>query len=493
MIPTVFSEYLCVMPELFLCIWAMIVLLACVFQKTGERDGVYYMTLVGLGLAVVILSFTYHQAELFPEYYSMVYIFNDLYMISPFTQLMKGIIVLTVGAVHYMTFKHFQREALDRFEYPVLMLLSCVGMMIMVSANDLISVFVGLEMQSFCLYVMVAFARENYNASEAGVKYFVLGALASAFFLFGASYLYGFTGTTEFNGIAAILQSTSSVPLPLAISLVMILVALAFKISLAPFHMWAPDVYEGSPTPTTALIASAPKIAGFALVLNFISHIYGHHMDLWLPLVASLAVLSIFVGAFAALFQKKILRLLAYSSISHMGFAMLGFLRSDAIEYENIFNYLIIYVIMSVGFFAAFLSLRKRGQLLETIDDLTGLSKAAPFIALCMTILLFSFAGVPPFAGFFAKIAVIKGAISSQYFVTAVLAVIGSVISAAFYIRVIKAMYFDEPVGGEHTLALDKAIPRQTMLILVATTAIVTFYVLAPNLFGLEIGKYLVS
>ncbi len=475
-------EFVHGMPEIFLCLWAMAVLMVGVFQKRSEREGVYYIALSGL---MVALFMVYSSADTY------AFAFNEMFRVTPFTQLMKGIILLSVLAVFYMTYKHFPREQLNRFEYPVLVLISTVGMMIMVSANDLISAFLGLEMQSFCLYIMVAMARDRHSATEAGMKYFVLGALATAFFLFGASYLYGFTGTTEFNGMATVLHSTTDLPIPMAVAFIMILMAIAFKVSLAPFHMWTPDVYEGAPTPVTAYLAAAPKVAGFVLLLNFISQVFGSHADLWTPVLAALAIVSIMVGSFAALFQKKLKRLLAYSSISHMGFALLGFLSLNAHAFENIFNYLIIYVIMTVGSFAALLTLRKRGQLLENIEDLTGLSKDAPLIALCMTVLLFSLAGVPPFAGFFAKISVIQNAISGEYYLAVVLAVLGSVVSAAYYLRVIKAMYFDEPVGGDHTLTIDKSVPVQTKLVLVLSTILVTFYVLMPQMLSLDLGAYL--
>ncbi|MDP4839992.1 MAG: NADH-quinone oxidoreductase subunit N, partial [Alphaproteobacteria bacterium] len=446
------------------------------------REGVYYITFVGIGLALFML---------YSSFGNYAYSFNEMFKVTPFTQLMKGVVLLAVGAVFYMTFKHFPREQMNRFEYPVLVLISTVGMMIMISANDLISAFLGIEMQSLCLYIMVSIARDRPASGEAGIKYFVLGALATAFFLFGSGYLYGFTGTTEFNGMAAVLANTSELPVPVGIAFMMILVAVGFKVSLAPFHMWTPDVYEGAPTPVTAFLAAAPKIAGFVLLLNFVATVFASQASLWTPVLSALAILSILVGAFAALFQRKLKRILAYSSISHMGFALLGFLSLNAQGFENIFNYLIIYVIMTIGAFAALLTLRKRGQLLENIEDLTGLLKDAPLIALCMTVLLFSLAGVPPFAGFFAKLFVIQNAVSGNHYLAVILAVLGSVVSAGYYLRVIKAMYFDEPVGGEHTMAVDKTVPIQTKLVLVLSTFLVTFYVIMPHLFTLEIGAYL--
>lgn len=482
MTPNLLPEFIHGMPEVFLIMWALVVLMVGVFQKRSEREGVYYITFVGIGLALFML---------YSSFGNYAYSFNEMFKVTPFTQLMKGVVLLAVGAVFYMTFKHFPREQMNRFEYPVLVLISSVGMMIMISANDLISAFLGIEMQSLCLYIMVSIARDRPASGEAGIKYFVLGALATAFFLFGSGYLYGFTGTTEFNGMAAVLANTSELPVPVGIAFMMILVAVGFKVSLAPFHMWTPDVYEGAPTPVTAFLAAAPKIAGFVLLLNFVATVFASQASLWTPVLSALAILSILVGAFAALFQRKLKRILAYSSISHMGFALLGFLSLNAQGFENIFNYLIIYVIMTIGAFAALLTLRKRGQLLENIEDLTGLSKDAPLIALCMTVLLFSLAGVPPFAGFFAKLFVIQNAVSGNHYLAVILAVLGSVVSAGYYLRVIKAMYFDEPVGGEHTMAVDKTVPIQTTLVLVLSTFLVTFYVIMPHLFTLEIGAYL--
>ena len=482
MTPNLLPEFIHGMPEVILVLWALVILMVGVFQKRSEREGIYYITFVGIGLTLFMI---------YSSFGNYAYSFNEMFKVTPFTQVMKGVVLTAVGAVFYMTFKHFPREQMNRFEYPVLALISTVGMMIMISANDLISAFLGLEMQSLCLYIMVSISRDRPASNEAGVKYFVLGALATAFFLFGSSYLYGFTGTTEFNGMAAVLANTSEVPVPIGVAFMMILIAVGFKVSLAPFHMWTPDVYEGAPTPVTAFLAAAPKIAGFVLLLNFVATVFASHGSLWTPVLSALAILSILVGAFAALFQRKLKRILAYSSISHMGFALLGFLSLNAQGFENIFNYLIIYVIMTIGAFAALLTLRKRGQLLENIEDLTGLSKDAPLIALCMTVLLFSLAGVPPFAGFFAKLSVIQNAVSGEHYLAVVLAVLGSVVSAGYYLRVIKAMYFDEPVGGEHTMAVDKTIPMQTKLVLVMSTFLVTFYVLMPHLFTLEIGAYL--
>lgn len=378
-------------PEIFLCFWAVLVLLVGVFQKKKEKESVFYIALMGLALTLYMVLVDRHVYH---------YAFNDVLRITPFTQVIKGVILIVVTAILYMSIKHLVLEHMHRIEYPVLILFATLGMMIMVSANDLIAAFLGLEMQSLSLYILVAMARDRLKASEAGVKYFILGALATAFFLFGASYLYGFTGTTEFHGMASVLRGTPTLPLPVTIALLMIIVALGFKVSLVPFHMWMPDVYEGSPTPVTLFLAAAPKLAGFALLMNFLTIVFHDHASLWLPLLQAISLVTMLVGSFAALFQNKLKRLLAYSTISHMGFALLGFLTLKQEAYENIFNYLILYSLMTVGAFGFLLCLRKRGQLLDTIEDLTGLSKESPVLALCMAIMLFSLAGVPPLQAF---------------------------------------------------------------------------------------------
>jgi NADH-quinone oxidoreductase subunit N len=468
-------------PEIFLTLWAMLLLLIGVFQKKRESQNIPYLALVGL-IITSVMVFSFNEGT-----YSA---FNDLFLVTPFTQVMKCILLISTAAVLYMTHKHFAREQMNRYEYSILLLFASVGMMIMISAQDLLSAFLGLELQSLSLYIMVALARDRLASNEAGIKYFTLGALASCFFLFGASYIYGYAGTTQFRDVALVLEKAQELPIYINFAFLMLLVTMGFKISLVPFHMWTPDVYEGSPTPVTVFLASAPKLAGFVLLTHILTLMFGGYADIWMPVLQGVAILTIVVGAFAALFQKKLKRLLAYSAISHVGFALLGFLSDQGQEYENIFNYLIIYIIMTVGSFGVLLSLRKRGHLVETIEDLAGLSEDAPFLALCMTILLFSLAGVPPFAGFFAKLAVFKNAVSGDYYGVVILAVLASVVSAAYYLRLIKAMYFDVPVGREHALKVDRNIPLSTRLVLISAVVLVTFYVLFPQWLTLPAGKY---
>lgn len=474
-------EFLPGFPEIFLCLWAMGLLLGGVFQKKKDSGLFYHLTLLGIVIAILMVLMVEDQS---------VFAFNEMVLITPLTQALKVIVLGTVGVVLYMTFKYLPQAQMDKFEYPVLMIFATVGMMLMISAHDLMSAFLGLEMVNLCLYVMVSFARDRSQATEAGVKLFVLGALSSAFYLFGASYLYGFTGTTEFKDMAIVLDQTASLPLPIILAFFMILIALAFKVALVPFHMWVPDIYEGSPTPVTLFLASAPKVAGFALLMNFLRLVFGSHAHLWGPILSTLSFVTFGVGSIAALFQKNLKRLLAYSAISHMGFVLLGFLSLDQKGYENIFNYLTIYIVMTLGAFALVLMIRKRGQALESIDDLKGLSKEAPLVALCCAILFFSLAGVPPFAGFFAKLGVIQNALSDHYYLPVVGAVMASVISAAYYLRIIKVMYFEEVGSDSPQGILEDAIPWQTKAILVGAAALVTLYVFKPDLFMMPMGTF---
>lgn len=470
-------------PELFLSLWGMIALLIGVFEKRKERASVHYLGMAGFAVTAVIL--------LISESGGQNIVFNHLVEVNRYTQTLKLLVVLVMLATLFMTEKHFNRAHMNRFEVSVLMSFATVGMMLMISAYDFMTAFIGIELQALCFYVLVAIARDRTPSSEAGVKFFTLGALSTCFFLLGASYIYGFTGTTEFLGVKMALAQQETPSFILEFALFMVMVALCFKVTLVPFHMWTPDVYEGSPMPVTAMIAAAPKIAGFALFFTILEQAFGDFKYLWTPVVAFVAVISIILGAFAALFQAKLKRIIAYSTISHMGFVALGFLGFSYFSYDAIFSYLLIYVIMTLGAFAFLLSIRRRGELLETVADLTGLSKDRPLLALCFTILLFSFAGVPPFAGFFAKLTVLQSAIEGQHIVVSVIAVLASVVSAAFYIRIIKAMYFDKPVGGEHTLHIDRAIPRQTYALLIASTLFVVFYVFAPNTFTMNLMQYL--
>ncbi|MGV1014908.1 MAG: NADH-quinone oxidoreductase subunit NuoN, partial [Methyloceanibacter sp.] len=323
-------------------------------------------------------------------------------------------------------------------------LFATTGMLMMVSANDLIALYVGLELQSLSLYVVATFQRDSARSAEAGLKYFVLGALASGMLLYGASLIYGFTGSTEFTQIAATVQP-SGVNLGLIFGLVFLMAGFAFKISAVPFHMWTPDVYEGAPTPVTAFFAAAPKLAAMALTVRVLVAAFPAVTVEWQQIVVFLSIASMALGAFAAIGQTNIKRLMAYSSIGHMGFALVGLAAGTAEGVQGVIVYLAIYLVMTLGTFACILAMKRDGRMVEDIDQLAGLSRTSPMMALMLAVLLFSLAGIPPLAGFFAKFYVFLAAIHAGLYALAVIGVLLSVVGAYYYLRIVKIMYFDAP------------------------------------------------
>jgi NADH-quinone oxidoreductase subunit N len=331
-----------------------------------------------------------------------------------------------------------------KFEFPVLVLLATTGMLMMISANDLIALYVGLELQSLALYVVAAFQRDSARSSEAGLKYFVLGALSSGMLLYGASLVYGFTGSTDFADIAAAVQP-SGANIGLIFGLVFLMAGFAFKISAVPFHMWTPDVYEGAPTPVTAFFAAAPKLAAMALTVRVLITAFPAVTAQWQQIVTFLAIASMALGSFAAIGQTNIKRLMAYSSIGHMGYALVGLAAGTTEGVQGVIIYLAIYLAMTLGTFACILAMRRNGRMVEDIDQLSGLSSTSPLMAFLLAMLLFSLAGIPPLAGFFAKFYVFLAAIHAGLYALAVIGVLLSVVGAYYYLRIVKIMYFDAP------------------------------------------------
>ncbi len=358
---------------------------------------------------------------------------------------MKALVVGASALSLLISLPSATEHALNKFEYPVLILLATLGMMVMVSANDLMSLYVGLELQSLALYVVAAMKREDGKASEAGLKYFVLGALSSGMLLYGASMVYGFTGTTQIDQIVAAIALEDR-SLGLIFGMVFLLAGVAFKISAVPFHMWTPDVYEGAPTPVTAFFAAAPKVAAMALMIRVVTVSFGPVTKDWQQIIIFLSIASMVLASFAAIGQQNLKRLLAYSSIGHVGFALVGLSAGTAVGVEGVAVYMAIYVAMTVGIFACLLSLRSESGPVETIGELAGLARKRPYIAGIMALLMFSLIGLPPLAGFFAKWQVFLAAIEANLFVLAVIGVLASAVSAYYYLRVVKVMYFDEPV-----------------------------------------------
>ena len=360
-----------------------------------------------------------------------------------YTAVFKVLVLVSAAIALVMSSGYIGREDMKQIEFPVLVLLACVGMMLMISAHNMLMLYVGLELQSLALYVLAAFRRDSTRSTEAGLKYFVLGALASGLLLYGISLIYGFAGTLDFAQIASTVKVTTDTQLPLVVGLVFILVALAFKVSAAPFHMWTPDVYEGAPTPVTAFFSAVPKLAAMALLIKVLSVPFAGAADVWKPMIAVFSLVSMLVGSFAAIGQTSIKRLLAYSSIGHVGFALMAL---AAGEPATVMLYMAFYVVMSFGAFSVVLLMRRDGRMLEEIEDLSGISRVHPGLAAAMALLMFSMAGIPPMVGFFTKLYVFMAAVHAGLIWLAVAGAVSSVVGAYYYLRVIKVMYFDDPV-----------------------------------------------
>jgi NADH-quinone oxidoreductase subunit N len=423
-----------VLPELILACGAMGLLLLGVMTRKEQGELV-------LGLAILVLIVA---GGFVAQGQGTETAFQDSFIVDPFARLMKLLTLTGAAAALLMSLDYWRGHGQLKFEFPVLVLLATTGMMMMISANDLISLYVGLELQSLSLYVIAAFDRDSARSSEAGLKYFVLGALSSGMLLYGASLIYGFTGSTAFATIAEAVQP-SGANLGLVFGLVFLMAGFAFKISAVPFHMWTPDVYEGAPTPVTAFFSAAPKLAAFALTVRALVTAFPAITVEWQQIVTFLAIASMGLGAFAAIGQTNIKRLMAYSSIGHMGFALVGLAAGTSEGVEGVIVYLAIYLAMTLGTFACILAMRRNGSMVENIDALSGLSRTNPLMAFTLAMLLFSLAGIPPLAGFFAKFYVFLAAIHAGLYSLAVIGVLLSAIAAYYYLRIIKLMYFDAP------------------------------------------------
>lgn len=397
--------------------------------------------------------------------------FNGLFVADAFGAFAKIVAFGAAAVAIIIALDQMARDGVVRFELPLLMLLASLGMALMISANDLISLYVGLELQSLALYVVAAIRRDTVKSTEAGLKYFVLGALSSGMLLYGSSLIYGFSGSTSFKTLAVSLAGEPS--LGLIIGLVFLCAGLSFKISAVPFHMWTPDVYEGAPTPITAFFAAAPKVAAMALFARVLIGPFGDMAAQWQQIIIVVAVLSMILGAVAAIAQKNIKRLMAYSSIGNVGYALVGLAAGTAAGINGLLLYMAIYVVMTIGAFAVIMAMRRQGEGVEEIADLAGLSLSQRGLAVALAIFMFSMAGIPPFAGFFGKFFVFKAAIDSGLYVLAVIGVLTSVISAFYYIRIVKVMFFDQA-----TTPFDR-VPGTLRAVLIATVVLITFGFLA--------------
>jgi NADH-quinone oxidoreductase subunit N len=425
-----------VLPEFVLAIGAMALLMFGVYRPTRSSRATDVAAIGLLVIAGVIVA-------LLPE--GKLIAFGGSFIVDNFARFLKILALFGSAAAIAMSLDYLAYEKQQKFEYSVLILLSTLGMLMLISAADLIALYLGLELMSLPLYVVAASHRDSLRSTEAGLKYFVLGALSSGMLLYGASLIYGFTGTVSFTGIA---HAAAAGGIGLIFGIVFLFAGFCFKVSAVPFHMWTPDVYEGAPTPVTAFFAAAPKVAGLAMFVRAAVMAFPGITPQWQQIVVFVSLASMVLGSFAAIGQRNIKRLMAYSSIAHMGFALIGLSAGTSEGVQGVLVYVAIYVTMTLGVFAVILSMRRSTGMVESIDQLAGLARTHPTMAFFLAMLLFSMAGVPPLAGFFAKFYVFLAAIKAGLYVLAVLGVLTSVVGAYYYLVIVKVMYFEEPAGS---------------------------------------------
>ena len=468
--PTIQSDLSIILPEIVLAVYAMAALMVAVYGGKDRLAPLLVWTTAGL-MAVLGLWIASGSS-------GTRVAFHGMFVDDGFARFAKVAILLSAASVLVMSQDYMARRGLLRFEFPILVALAAVGMMMMVSAGDLMALYMGLELQSLSLYVVAALRRDSAKSTEAGLKYFVLGALSSGMLLYGASLIYGYAGTTLFSGIIQTAQH-GEVSIGLLFGMVFLISGLAFKVSAVPFHMWTPDVYEGSPTPVTAFFATAPKVAAMALFARVLHDAFGHAVADWSQVIALLSVASMFLGAVAAIGQRDIKRLMAYSSIAHMGFALMGLAAGTAFGVQAMLIYMAIYVTMNVGTFAFILMMERNGQPVTDITALQMYSRREPGKALAMLVLLFSLAGVPPMLGFFGKFYVLRAAYEGGLVWLAVAGVIASVIGAFYYLRIVYYMYF-----GEEGEELDTHSSPVLWGFLMVSAAVMVLGIV--NMFGVE-------
>ena len=454
-----------IIPELFLTISIMILLMIGVFYK-NSFNLIFKLSTTVL-LATFILLFN-HSVD------TSAKLFNNSYTIDYLSLFMKAITLVACIFVMLSSFDYIKSIFINKIEYPILILSATLGMMIMISSYDLIVFYMGLELQSLSLYVLVSFNRDSYRSTEAGLKYFVLGALSSGLLLYGCSLIYGFSGSTNFDLIA---QNINQLNTGSIFGIVFILVGLAFKVSAVPFHMWAPDVYEGSPTSVTAFFAIVPKVAALTVFIRFLYVPFINVVDQWQMIIIFISLASMILGAVAAIGQTNIKRLMAYSSIGHMGYALAGLATGSNEGIQSTVIYLSIYLLMNLGIFSCIFMMKRKDIFYEDIQDLSGLSKNHPIISICLLLLLFSLAGIPPLAGFFAKFYVFMAVIKVKMYTLAIIGLITTVISAFYYLRIIKTIYFDAP---EEIFESNQNLGLKISLFL--STIIVLVYFIYPSL-----------
>jgi NADH-quinone oxidoreductase subunit N len=470
MTPIVAADLAVVLPELFLAVAGMALLMLGAFSR-----GPNVARTVGWGtvLTLIITAFL-----VLGQGHAVQIALNGQFRADGFSAFMKVLALLGSAAALILSVDHFERAKINRFEYPVLVLFATLGMLMMISANSLMALYVGLELQSLALYVCASIHRDDVRSTEAGLKYFVLGALSSGMLLYGCSLVYGFTGATGFDAIAETLHSGGDrAAVGVVVGLVFVIAGLAFKVSAVPFHMWTPDVYEGAPTPVTALFAAAPKIAAIALFVRVLLGPFEHLIVEWQQVIQLVSIASMALGAFAAINQTSLKRLLAYSSIGHMGYALVGLAGASENGAVGIAVYMALYLPMTAATFGIILCLRRDGEPVDRIADLAGLSRTRPGMAAALAIAMFSMAGIPPLAGFFGKLYVFLAAIESGLYVLAILGVVASVVGAFYYLRIIKIMYFDEPATE-----FEAGGPAPVVALIGVSSAVTVLFVVMPSL-----------
>ncbi len=460
------ADFLPALPEAMLAVIGMALLMYGVFRGNRSTRQVSWLTVAAFAAAGLMLWFGPEGRQL---------AFAGLFVNDDFAVFMKLLVLAGSAFAVIMSRRYMELEELVRFEFPVLVLYATLGMMMMISANNLISLYLGLELQSLALYVVAAFHRDNLRSTEAGLKYFVLGALSSGMLLYGCSLVYGFTGTTSFEVLAQMWKGEAAPGIGVIIGLVFILAGLAFKVSAVPFHMWTPDVYEGAPTPVTAFFSVAPKIAAMALLLRVAVGPFGALEDQWQQVVVAISIASMLLGSVVAINQTNIKRLMAYSSIGHVGFALVGLAAGSDAGVRGVMFYMVIYLFMNVGCFACILCMRRGGRMVEEIADLAGLSRTNPMMAVAMAVFMFSMAGIPPLAGFLAKFFVFKAAIDAGLYTLAVIGVLASVVGAFYYVRIVRIMYFDEAQEG-----FDRPIGREMSAVMWVTGLVILLFFVYP-------------
>jgi NADH-quinone oxidoreductase subunit N len=459
-----------VVPEVSLSILAIACLMYGLFSKNNSFNK---------ATNFATLSLIFVSALVYLDFTTSFAMFEHFFSNTTFTKYFKILTTLGAAATLIISKNYFIDTKINRFEIPILLLFSTLGMMLMISSKNLMMMYLAIELQSLSLYVVASIKRNSIESAESGVKYFILGALSSGILLYGFSLVYGFTGQTSFAGIYLSLSQVEKLPTGLIFGLVFVLVGLGFKVSAVPFHMWTPDVYEGAPTSITAFFAIVPKLAAIALIFRFCLEPFNNFYFEWTQVIFFLSIASMFLGAIAAIAQKSLKRLLAYSSIGHVGYVLIALVAASDQGIKSASIYMFIYLIMNISVFAIILSLKKSEKYVDKINELSGLSKSNPVISLSLAIIMLSMAGIPPFIGFFGKFYVFIAAIESQQYILALLGVLASVISAFYYLRIIKGMYFDEVTDGVN---FDFTINNQAKIILLFLMFIITFFILYPSL-----------